>query len=148
MLVSEITNGILTEAVQQIWGRTGGKDGTGGKVVKKYRCTTGSRKGRIVATPTTCNAPKKISSMNTMKKVRRMRSTVSQVKSSRRKRAGAASQRLAKINKPLTQKRYGKASARHKGAGSGRQGKSSLAKTGSFRTRSFKPKKIRSKRIK
>ena len=74
MLISEITEGILTEGVQQIWGRNAGK------VVKRYRCTTGSRKGRIVATPTTCNAPKKIGSMITMKKARRMRSPVLQIK--------------------------------------------------------------------
>ena len=34
MLISEITEGILTEGVQQIWGRNAGK------VVKRYRCTT------------------------------------------------------------------------------------------------------------
>jgi len=142
MLISEITNGILTEAVQQIWGRKAGK------VVKKYRCTTGSRKGRIVAQPQTCNAPKKISSMISMKKVRRMRSPVTQVKSARRKRAGAASQRLAKANKPLGQKRYGKASQRRTRQASGRKQQRSITATGSFRTRSFKPKKVRSKRIK
>mgnify|MGYP003306322520 CR=1 FL=1 len=143
MLISEITEGILTEGVQQIWGRNAGK------VVKRYRCTTGSRKGRIVATPTTCNAPKKIGSMITMKKARRMRSPVLQIKSSRRKRAGAASQRLAKANKPLSQKRYGKASARSaKLGGAGRRPTRNVAKTGVFRTRSYKPKKLRSKRIK
>ena len=128
MLISEITNGILTEAVQQIWGRKAGK------VVKKYRCTTGSRKGRIVAQPQTCNAPKKIGSMITMKKVRRMRSPVTQ--------------RLAKANKPLSQKRYGKASQRRTRQASGRKQQRSITATGSFRTRSFKPKKVRSKRIK
>ena len=43
MKVSEITDGILTEGIQQIWGRQKGK------VVRKFRCTSGSRKGRIVA---------------------------------------------------------------------------------------------------
>ena len=111
MKVAEITEGILTEGVQQIWGRSIGK------VVKKYRCTTGTRKGRIVASPTTCNAPKKISSMITMKKARRLRNPVLQVKASRRKRAGVASQRIASLNKPLGQKRYGKAQSRRKSLG-------------------------------
>ena len=84
MKVSEITDGILTEGIQQIWGRQKGK------VVRKFRCTSGSRKGRIVAKPETCNAPKRIGSMISMKKARRQRSAVSQVKSSRTKRAGAA----------------------------------------------------------
>ena len=111
MKVSEITEGILTEGVQQIWGRSKGQ------IVKKYRCTTGSRKGRIVAKPATCNAAKKIGSMITMKKASRMKSAVLQVKASRRKRAGVASQRIASLNKPLGQKRYGKAAARRKSIG-------------------------------
>ena len=49
MIVSEI----ITEGALQIAGRRGGK------IVRKYRCTTGSRKGRIVAKPETCNKPKK-----------------------------------------------------------------------------------------
>jgi hypothetical protein len=48
MIVSEI----ITEGALQIAGRRGGK------IVRKYRCTTGSRKGRIVAKPETCNKPK------------------------------------------------------------------------------------------
>ena len=111
MKIAEITEGILTEGVQQIWGRSKGQ------IVKKYRCTTGQRKGRIVAKPATCNAAKKIGSMITMKKARRLRSPVLQVKASRRKRAGAASQRLATANKPLTQKRYGKAKSHRKAIG-------------------------------
>ena len=35
----------LTEGVVQIWGRNKGK------LVRKYRCTSGQRKGRIVAKP-------------------------------------------------------------------------------------------------
>ncbi|SVA33211.1 uncharacterized protein METZ01_LOCUS86065 [marine metagenome] len=111
MKVSEITDGILTEGIQQIWGRQKGK------VVRKFRCTSGSRKGRIVAKPETCNAAKNIGSMITMKKARRLRNPVLQVKSSRRKRTGVASQRIASLNKPLSQKRYGKAVARRKALG-------------------------------
>ena len=39
---------IISEGVVQIWSRTGGK------MVRKYRCTSGPRKGRIVAQPSTC----------------------------------------------------------------------------------------------
>ena len=39
---------IISEGVVQIWSRTGGK------MVRKYRCTSGPRKGRIVASPGEC----------------------------------------------------------------------------------------------
>ena len=41
----------VDEAVKTIWSRSGGKQ------VRKYRCTSGQRKGRIVAKAATCNAP-------------------------------------------------------------------------------------------
>ena len=47
MLIQDITEGVTS-----VWGRKKGK------VVRKYRCTTGPRKGRQVASPSTCNAPK------------------------------------------------------------------------------------------
>ena len=105
MRIVDIVPEVLLEGVVQIWGRAKGK------VVKKYRCTSGSRKSRIVAKPETCNAAKNIGSMITMKKARRLRNPVLQVKSSRRKRTGVASQRIASLNKPLSQRRYGKATA-------------------------------------
>ena len=44
MIISEIIEGAVG-----IWSK--GKSG----LVRRYRCTAGSRKGRIVSTPTTCN---------------------------------------------------------------------------------------------
>jgi len=44
----------IEEAVSQIWSRSGNKS------VRKYRCTHGPRKGRIVAKAATCNAPKSL----------------------------------------------------------------------------------------
>jgi len=142
MRIADIVPEVLTEGVVQIWGRKKGK------IVKKYRCTTGSRKSRIVSKPETCNAPKRIGSMISMKKARRQRSAVSQVKSSRTKRAGAASQRIAKANIGRSQKRYDKASQRRKSAtskGSRKIPKRNVSKT---LTKAFKPKRLKSKRIK
>ena len=51
MIISEIIEGAVG-----IWSK--GKSG----LVRRYRCTAGSRKGRIVSTPTTCNQPKRVSS--------------------------------------------------------------------------------------
>ena len=45
---------IVTESVVQIWSRT-----KGGKMVRKYRCTAGPRKGRVVSSPSVCTQPKK-----------------------------------------------------------------------------------------
>jgi hypothetical protein len=90
----------ITEGVTQIWGRTKGK------VVRKYRCTSGSRKGRIVASPSTCNAPKRVKSSIAMKKAKR-RGSVINVKTKRTKKYYGASPRIAKLNKmrPKTRRR-------------------------------------------
>lgn len=44
----------FTESAKTAIGRKGSGIG------RKYRCTSGSRKGRMVANPTTCNAPKNV----------------------------------------------------------------------------------------
>ena len=51
----------VIEGAVQIFGRSKGK------VVRKYRCTSGQRKGRIVASPTTCTAPKRVKSSIALK---------------------------------------------------------------------------------
>lgn len=90
----------ITEGVTQIWGRNKGK------IVRKYRCTSGSRKGRIVASPSTCNAPKRVKSSIAMKKAKR-RGSVINVKTKRTKKYYGASPRVAKLNKmrPKTTRR-------------------------------------------
>ncbi len=140
MRVSDIVPEVLTEGVVAIWGRKKGK------VVRKFRCTAGTRKGRIVAKADTCNAAKNVKSMNTLKKVRRSKGATTQQSINRRKRAGATSKRIAKANKPLSQKRYDKAVSRRKKATTSRKiPKRNVSKTA---TKAFKPKKVKSKRIK
>lgn len=51
MLIAEITEGKFS-VLSKVKGRT----------VRKYRCTSGTRKGRLVSQPSTCTAPKKSSS--------------------------------------------------------------------------------------
>ena len=89
MRVSEL----LTEGALQIMGRKGNK------LVRKYRCTAGSRKGRIVASPDTCNKPKRIKSSINIKKAKARRSSAIKVASARTKRARGTTQRLTRINK-------------------------------------------------
>ena len=83
----------ITEGATPIFGKTGNK------VVRKYRCTSGSRKGRIVAKATTCNAPINIKSKLTMKKTRARKSPLIGIKTKFQKRMGAQSKRIARLNK-------------------------------------------------
>lgn len=87
MLIREITEGATP-----IFGKTGGK------VVRKYRCTSGSRKGRIVAKPGTCTAPKNVKAMVQMKKTRRSKGATVGIKANRTKRTSPASQKLTRLN--------------------------------------------------
>jgi len=87
MLLRELIEGITT-----IFGKKGNK------VVRKYRCTSGTRKGRIVAKPATCNAPMNVKASNTLKKTRRSKGSVINTKSSRTKRTNPASQKLKRLN--------------------------------------------------
>jgi hypothetical protein len=66
--------------------------------VRKYRCTSGTRKGRIVAKPATCNAPKNVKASNTLKKTRRSKGKTISIKSTRTKRTNPASQKLKRLN--------------------------------------------------
>ena len=94
---------IVTESVVQVWSRN-----KGGQMVRKYRCLSGARKGRIVSSPTTCNQPKRVSSSINIRKAKYKYGRNMNIKSQRTKRAGAFSKRLAKINKrnSLTINRY------------------------------------------
>lgn len=97
MLIEEIIEGAT-----QIFGRSGNK------IVRKYRCTSGSRRGRIVAKPSTCTAAKNIKSYVAMKKTRKSKGSAMSIKSSRTKRSSPSSKRLRNLNvgsRRLTPKR-------------------------------------------
>jgi hypothetical protein len=104
MLIVEIT-----ENVTPIFGKKGNK------TVRKYRCTSGSRKGRIVAKPSTCTAPKNVAASNTMKKTRRSKKSAQATKTRITKRSNPASQRLKGYNtgrRKIKPKRSGKKRAK------------------------------------
>lgn len=88
MLVKEIT-----ESVTQIWSRKGNK------LARKYRCTSGSRKGRIVSKPSTCTAPKNLKRSTALKKTRKMKASKIAIKSSRTKRTNPISKKVARLNR-------------------------------------------------
>ena len=90
------------QEAKQIWGRKGQT------LVRKYRCTSGTRKGRIVAKPATCNATKRVGSALNIKRAKAKKCSTMQVRSSRTKRASGLSKRVAGANKPHSQARYKK----------------------------------------
>ncbi len=93
MLISEI----LVEGFKQVWGRS--KHGP----VRKYRCTSGPKKGRTVAKPATCSSPIKQKKSATFKKTRRTHKTSQAIK---RKITTHRPQykRIVKINKSMKKK--------------------------------------------
>jgi|TARA_B110000879_G_scaffold25621_1_gene34571 hypothetical protein len=92
MLLRDLYTDTIEEGVATIFGKKGNS------TVRKYRCTSGTRKGRIVAKAATCNAPKNMKASNTLKKTRRTKGSVITTKASRTKRTNPASQRLKRMN--------------------------------------------------
>jgi hypothetical protein len=87
MLIRELIEGVAT-----IFGRKGTKN------VRKYRCTSGPRKGRIVAKASTCSAPTNVKASVSMKRTRRSKGKTQSVRASRTKRTNPASVRLKSLN--------------------------------------------------
>lgn len=88
----DIEEEYLDEGYVQIAGRTGNK------IVRKYRCTSGARRGRIVSKPSTCTAPKNVRSSVNIKKAKRSKGSLMKVKALRTKRARKTSKRLGTLN--------------------------------------------------
>ena len=90
MLVREITESL---SEKQIWARSGKK------VVRKFRCTTGRRKGRIVKQMAQCFAAPNIKARITLKRTRARIGGRMMRKARRTKRANPASRRVQALNK-------------------------------------------------
>ena len=90
MLVREIYES-LTE--KQIWARSGKK------VVRKYRCTVGRRKGRIVKKMSQCFAAPNMKARLTLKRTRARIGARMMRKARRTKRTNPASRRVHALNR-------------------------------------------------
>lgn len=90
MKAQEILDG-LNESFVQVSGRVGGQ------IVRKYRCTSGFRKGRIVSKPSTCTAPRNIKRSVGIKKMKSAKGTYQKIKTQRTKTRKTTS-RLRKLN--------------------------------------------------
>jgi len=90
MLVQEIATRLDEK---QIWARSGKK------VVRKYRCTSGPRKNRIVAKVGQCFAAPNVKAKIRLKRTRARLGARMARKARRTKRINPASIRVAKMNK-------------------------------------------------
>jgi hypothetical protein len=79
----------ITEGVSQIFRRK-----AGGAPTKGFRCTSGPRKGRIVAKPSTCFAKTDPQKSAKIRKKRQIKAKIAGKKMGIRKRSGAGSRRL------------------------------------------------------
>lgn len=74
---------------RQIWGRKGSS------LVRKYRCTGGKRKGRIVTSPTACHAAPNVKRSASMKVTRARLGKIMARKAKRTRKINPASKKLA-----------------------------------------------------
>lgn len=90
MLLREFTSPLDEK---QVWARSGKK------VVRKYRCTAGHRKGRVVAKPAQCFAALDIKKRIVLKRNKARLGTRMARKAKRTKRINPASRRVQSLNK-------------------------------------------------
>lgn len=77
----------------QVWARSGKK------VVRKYRCTSGKRKGRVVAKMAQCFAAPDVKKRFQLKKIKARLGKRLAKKAKRTKRMNPASRRVQALNK-------------------------------------------------
>ena len=86
MILSELTEGMA-------WAKRGGK------VVRKFRCTSGRRKSRIVSSPAQCFAAPDIKKRIKLKMTKARLGSRMARKAKRTKRVNPASKRVAALNR-------------------------------------------------
>jgi hypothetical protein len=70
----------------------------GNKIVKKYRCTGGPRKGRVVSNPSQCSKPINMKKRMQLKRTKARMGSRLKRKSARTKRINPASKMLKRLN--------------------------------------------------
>lgn len=83
----------LTEAGTMAWQRSGTKN------TRKFRCKSGPRKGRVMASPASCNAPYNSKKGANLKKTKSKLGMSRKIKSTLTRKRNPASRRLRKLNK-------------------------------------------------
>ena len=88
----------LLEATQ-VWSRSGGKQ------VRKYRCQSGIRKGRVISSPPACTKPLNLPKSINLKKTKQQKAGKIKMTGIRTRASNPASTRLKKLNAPNTPSR-------------------------------------------
>ena len=71
----------------------------GNKVVRKYRCTSGPRKGRVVSNPTQCSKPIDMKKRMNMKRMKATQGSRIKRKIARTKKISPSSKMVKRLNK-------------------------------------------------
>ena len=82
----------LVESARMAWARSGNK------IVRKYRCTSGQRKGRIVSNPAQCSKAIDIKKRMQLRKTKAKMGGRMTRKAKKTKRISPVSRRLKKMN--------------------------------------------------
>ncbi len=93
MLIAEILSESEDIDESLVWGRTGTK------LKKKFRCTSGLRKGRVVSSPEQCSLPLDIGKSVSLKKTKKKYGRRLVKKAKKTKRINPASRKLVIINR-------------------------------------------------
>lgn len=72
---------------------------SGNKIVQKYRCTAGPRKGRVMSSPSACNAPYKAKTAAKLKATKMAKAGSIKTKTRLTKKHNPASNIARKINR-------------------------------------------------
>lgn len=92
MFLDEEFNSIVFET-KMVFGKRGNS------VVKKFRCTAGKRKGRVVSSPSQCAAPIDLKKRFVLKKTKASKGNRMSKKAQRTKKLNPASKIVARLNK-------------------------------------------------
>ena len=92
MLLNESYNTVISEA-KVVFARRGKS------VTKKFRCTVGKRKGRVVANPQQCAAPIDLKKRFVLKRTKASKGSRMLKKAQRTKRTNSASKIAARLNR-------------------------------------------------
>ena len=93
MNLNELTSEEPVVEAQLVWARKGNK------IVRKFRCSVGQRKGRVVSDPSQCAKPIDMKKRMTLRKTKAKMGARIAKKAQRTKRMNPASKAIQRINK-------------------------------------------------
>lgn len=93
MIIEDIVTTSPMMEAKMVWAKKGSK------LTRKYRCTVGKRKGRVVSNPSQCNAPVDLKKRFTLKRTKAAKGARMARKARKTKKFNPASRMLRRMNK-------------------------------------------------